>query len=295
MRVRKMLAAFVVGVAAASLLATPGAAFAADNPLTAEKVSAALNNVGGHLAPTATKSKADVRNDGTIHFRTRDAGDIVITLPDANKTPVVAGGNQIYLQSNGATVVRPTEYGAQSLLVAANKFAPTSYQFGVNNGYVAAMPDGGLLLLDRNVRPTLTIQAPWGLDAKHRAVPTDYDVSPNHTSFTQNVLHNVTGVVYPVVADPWVSYQQILSWPGNVKIGDRLIVYFDRFETANMAGVGAGVASALLSRVGVPTWVSPIAVGVAREAVYQGGKCATLQFDLYWGWLPSVNTWVRNC
>ncbi len=295
MRVRRMLAALAVSIAAASLLATPSVASAANGPLTVEKVAVALKSVGGHLAPAATNSKADVRSDGTIHFRTENAGDIVITLPGATKAPTEVEGSQVYLHDHNATVVRPTEYGAQSLLVMANKSAPTDYQFGVSNGYVAAMPDGGLLLLDRSLRPTLTIQAPWGLDAKHRAVVTDYEVSPSHTSFTQNVLHDVADVVYPVVADPWVNYQQILSWPGNVKIGDRLIVYFDRFETANMAGVGVGVASVLLSRAGVPTWASPIAVGVAREAVYQGGKCATLQFDLYWGWLPSVSTWVRNC
>lgn len=163
------------------------------------------------------------------------------------------------------------------------------------NGYVVVTPEGGLLLLDRNLRPARLIAPPWALDADHKPVATNYTVSANHTSFTQTVVHKTEGVKYPVVADPSVSYQPILWWPGNQKVGDRFIVYFDRFETANMAGAGVGVASALLSRVGVPTWVAPVAVAIARQAAYQSGKCATLQFDLYWGWLPQTTTWVRNC
>lgn len=98
---------------------------------------------------------------------------------------------------------------------------------------------------------------------------------------------------------PSMDYQPILWWPGDMKVGDRPTIYFDRFQTANMAGVGAGFAGALLAKVGPATaWVSlltPFAVGIARRAAYQGGKCATLQFDLYWGWLPNINSWVRNC
>lgn len=298
LRIGKMLAAFAVGTTAASLLAvaTPNVALAKGGPLTAETVNAALQNVSGNLAPAALNgTSADIRTDGTVHFATQDAGDIVITLPGNHSPQAGADGSQEYLDGNSAVVARPTQGGVQTLLVAANKSAPSNYQFGVNNGYVVATPNAGLLLLDHNLRPAKTITAPWAFDANRRAITTNYTVSASHTSFTQTIAHKADGVKYPVVGDPWMDYQPILWWPGNQKVGDRFTVYFDRFETANMAGVGVGVASALLTRVGIPTWVSPIAVGVARQAAYQSGKCATLQFDLYWGWLPYTTTWVRNC
>lgn len=289
--------------AAVLIFAAPSAANA-DSVLSSTDVAAALAGVSDRLAaPTngtsdtdsiADNGRADVRRDGTIHFRTENAGDVVITLPYATKAEAANGG-ATYGSANSATVTRLASTGVQTLLVAANEFAPTEYPFQVVNGYVVATPGGGLMLLDRSLHLTASIAAPWALDAERKTVATSYAVSDTHTSFTQTVVHNVAGVEYPVTADPWAEYQPILWFPGNQKAGDRIIVYFDRFETANIAGTGASVAATLLTRVGVPPMASAVAVGIAREAVYQGGKCATLQFDLYWGWLPYTTTWVRNC
>ena len=305
MRTTRSLAAITAAVVSTAVLtfAAPSAANA-DGALSTADVAAALAGVSDRLVTPANGTSdtdsiadngtVDVRRDGTIHFRTKNAGDIVVTLPYATKAEASNGG-ATYRSANSATVTRLAGTGAQTLLVAANEAAPTEYPFQVSNGYVVAMPSGGLMLLDRNLHPTAAIAAPWALDANHKVVATNYAVSDTHTSFTQIVAHNAAGVKFPVTADPWATYEPIRLFPSNQKIGDRVIVYFDRFETANMAGTGAGVASALLARVGVPGWVAPIAVGVARQAAYQSGKCATLQFELFWGWLPNTTTWVRNC
>jgi hypothetical protein len=279
----------------------------ADSALSNRDITAALAGVSDRLATPvggtsdidsiADNGTVDVRRDGTIHFRTKSAGDIVITLPYATKAEATNGG-VTYRSANSATVTRLAGMGAQTLLVAANESAPTEYPFQVANGYVSNSSAGGLMLLDRNGSPVMPIPAPWAEDASGNTVMTRFVVDANQTGFTQVVEHR-NGVSYPVVADPWMEYQPILWWPGNQKVGDRFTVYFDRFETANIAGAGAGVATSLLSRAGVPTaWlsvVSPVAVGIARQAAYQSGKCATLQFDLYWGWLPYTTSWVRNC
>lgn len=94
-------------------------------------------------------------------------------------------------------------------------------------------------------------------------------------------------------------YQPILMWPGNNKIGDRWIVYFDRNETASIASTGASAATGVLSRAGVPgavvTAAGFVVKKVSKDAVSKSGKCATLQLELFWGWLPNVSGWVRNC
>lgn len=307
MRTTRSLVARTAAVVGVTILviATPSAANA-DSALSNRDVAAALAGVSDRLAtPTygtsdsdsiADNGMFDVRLDGTLHFRTQSAGNIVITLPYATKAETANGG-VTYRSASSATVTRLAGVGAQTLLVAANEAAPTEYPFKVSNGYVSSTSAGGLMLLDRNGSPVMPIPAPWAEDASGKTVKTAFVVSADQTGFSQVVEHHA-GVSYPVVADPWMSYQPILWWPGNQKVGDRFTVYFDRFETANMAGVGTGAAAALLARAGVPAaWVSlasPFAVGAARQAVYQSGKCATAQLDVYWGW-PYVTTWVRNC
>ena len=97
----------------------------------------------------------------------------------------------------------------------------------------------------------------------------------------------------------WTQHQPILTWPGNTKIGDRWIVYFDRNETASIASTGASAATGVLSKAGVPGLLVTAAgftvKQVSKDAVLKSGKCATLQLELFWGWLPNVSGWVRNC
>lgn len=125
--------------AAAFTFVTPSAANADDALSTVD--AAALAGVSDRLAAPAdgtsdTDSIADngtvdVRRDGTIHFRTENVGDIVITLPYATKAEATNGG-VIYRSENSATVTRLAGVGAQTLLVAANEAAPTEYPLQVS-------------------------------------------------------------------------------------------------------------------------------------------------------------------
>lgn len=97
----------------------------------------------------------------------------------------------------------------------------------------------------------------------------------------------------------WTQHQPILSWPGNTKIGDRWIVYFDRNETGAIAGGGVGAATRQLQRTGmngILVWaLAGTAASLAHHAVSQSGKCLTVKGELFWGWLPNVSVWLRNC
>ena len=181
------------------------------------------------------------------------------------------------------------------MVVIENANAPEDYAYplALAAGQTAHVTSSGYaLVLDSTGKPVSSIAAPWAI-GKNGSVPTNFAL--NGSTLAQHIAHKASGAGYPIVADPYVTWQPILWWPGNQKVGDRIIVNFDRFETANMAGGGVGVAGALLQRVGLPGWLSAIAVMVARQAAYQSGRCATLQYELYWGWLPNTTTWVRNC
>lgn len=205
-------------VVAMTALATLGATTATAQPAAASstQVAQAVQGVGDLLAPLAASqadadsaaqtSAVDVRRNGRLAFSTPDAGNIVITLPYAGSAAQRVDGGVAFAGKGGnGSFVRPSPGGAQVMLVAVNKSAPTQYQFGVQNGSVAPGPNGGLLLFDRKHRLNRIIPAPWARDAARQAVPTRYMASPDGSSFSQMVEHRAAGVRYPVVADPiWI-------------------------------------------------------------------------------------------
>ena len=215
----RRLATLTAGLLAATFL--NGTPANANDTLNSTDIAAALAGVGDRLV-TATSGISDVdsiadngtidiRRDGTIHFRTKNAGDVVITLPYAKKAEAANGG-VTYRNANSATVARLTVTGAQALLVAANESAPTEYPFLVSNGYVSNSSAGGLMLLDHNGSLVMPIPKPWAKDAKGGDVPTQFVADVAHTSFMQVVAHKAE-MNYPVVADPLYYW-----YPAGLKI-----------------------------------------------------------------------------
>lgn len=210
-----------VVVSAAALTFVAPSVANANSALSTADVAAALAGVSDRLAAPANgtsdtdsiadNGKVDVRRDGTLHFRTANTGDIVITLPYATKAEATNGG-ATYRSANNATVTRLAGMGAQTLLVAANESAPTEYPFQVSNGYVSNSSAGGLMLLDRNGSPVMPIQKPWAEDASGQTVTTRFVASNDQTSFTQVVEHHA-GMNFPVVADPLYYW-----YPAGLKI-----------------------------------------------------------------------------
>lgn len=301
MRLKRFLAVLVtVATATTTFAVAPSASASSSGDLTTTDVAVALSGVADHLAPPAPNGDGvSIRSGGTVHFATKDAGDIVITLPNAHKAEAANGG-QTYLNGDNATVAVPSVNGAaQVLLVAGNSSAPTEYRFTVSNGYVVALPSGGLALLDNHHRPSRMMSEPWAKDAAGKPVATSYTVSADHTTFSQTLQHNVSGVSYPVVADPYVDYTPLYWLFTNNKYGDRFTVYFSRSETASMVSGGVGAAANLLKYTSIPGWAATTvviaAVASAKAAISYSGRCATLQVDVLFGWLVSPSTWIRNC
>lgn len=215
---------FVTVLLAAAVTATFGAAApstaAAEsgNRVTTQDITTALGGVSNLLAQpvpavadadsAAETGAVDVRHDGTVVFKTPGATDIVITLPYANQAiavEVANGGVAFGGRGGSGNFVLPTAGGAQMLMVAANAAAPTEYPFQVNGGSVAPLPGGALLLRDAAGQPNRVIPVPWARDATGKAIPTRYTTSPDGTAFSQEVDHRVSGVQYPVVADPSIG------------------------------------------------------------------------------------------
>jgi hypothetical protein len=100
-------------------------------------------------------------------------------------------------------VARPTEDGAQVLVVIDGPAAPARYDFPIE---VDGAPAALTLLADGSVevRPAAgsdvaaTITAPWAVDAQGTRVPTAYEI--HGSDLVQTVDHD--GAAYPVVADP---------------------------------------------------------------------------------------------
>lgn len=273
MRTTRSLAARAAVVAGVAILAfaTPGAANA-DSALSNHDVAAALAGVSDRLATPAygtsdsdsiaDNGTFDVRRDGTLHFRTQNAGNIVVTLPYATKAEAANGG-VTYRSANNATVTRLAGVGAQTLLVAANESAPTEYPFMVSNGYVSSTSAGGLMLLDRNGSPVMPIPAPWAEDASGKAVKTAFVVSADQTGFSQVVEHHA-GVSYPVVADPLYYW-----YPAGLKI---------------VLGVNA-TATLAASAIFLPVVAGLSFIGAV-----------VLRDKLLWqaGWLSIQSAWLRT-
>lgn len=127
-RLKTLVTAFVTSVIATASfgVAAPSAAFAANGQLTLREVDTALQNISSNLVHMTEGVSSGAKADGTVHFTTKDAGDIVLTLPVSHTVHASVDGSWKYLNGNNAVVVRPTNGGAQTLMVAANKSAPLS-------------------------------------------------------------------------------------------------------------------------------------------------------------------------
>ncbi|MEY4397885.1 MAG: hypothetical protein RLZ53_461 [Actinomycetota bacterium] len=96
--------------------------------------------------------------------------------------------------------------------VAASREAPTSYMYpisGPEGTSLLLLDDGSIQILDSFGEVAAMIAKPWALDAAGNAVETHF------TLFGMNVIqvveHDKTGVVYPVVFDPWLG-QYLISY-----------------------------------------------------------------------------------
>lgn len=164
------------------------------------------------LANTAGTT-VDVPKDAEqgVTFGATDGPKIEVELPsaeDAGAAKTVTPGVVAYDSGDGsANAVQATEDGSVRMLtVIDNPSAPTSYDYKVtvpDGGSIQLTEYGGAVVVDTNGEPIFAVGEPWASDANANPVVTWF--TTDGETLTQHVRHDVSGVVYPVTADPFWS------------------------------------------------------------------------------------------
>lgn len=172
------------------------------------------------------------------------------------------------------SVARAQPDGVQVLTVL-RQGSTARYRLSLPAGQVARPGgSGGLLITDVSGRVFYgAVRAPWAVDATGRQLGTTYSLEGG--TIVQHV--DTRGAVYPIVADPWVSF------------GWFVYVNYSRSEVQTLAAYADyyALASAACSLIPVP-WVrlactatiGAIAISFARtvrEAAWYG-QCVNIRF-----------------
>jgi|GEM_PF-901838 len=208
-------------------------------------------------------------NDG-VSLGASDGPKLEIQLPNANNAQdatQVAPGTVAYPSGNGsANAVQATEDGGVRMLtVIDNPNAPTKYDYGVSipeGGNIQIATDGGATITGSDGAVLATVATPWAHDALGRTIETYF--TTDDATLTQHIKHNTAGAVYPVTADP------SLSWGWN------LYVNFNRSETQAIKHfqetgyMGWGLANAGCA----PIPNAPARVSCIVATLYEGSQLA---------------------
>jgi hypothetical protein len=161
---------------------------------------------------------------------------INITLPELEGAKEVVAYASESDFSN--TVQANNDGSVRMTTIIDNPDAPTEYEYkiGIKGEFVlkeAVNEDGGkgVIVFNKDQSKIISIiSPPWAKDAKGKEVKTYFKIRNN--KLIQVVEHKVSGIVYPVVADPVIGRH----WWG-------YSYYFNRSETNNiMFATGAGTA-----------------------------------------------------
>lgn len=231
-----------------------------DRSVTSTEVKQALQNTAGVL-DTSTQTKATSDADSALLATTagatvdvpkdarqgvqlvgKDGSSLSVSLPNATTAGAakqVANGVVSYPSTGGsANAVQTNADGSVRMLtVIDNPNAPTRYDYKVSlptGGQVVITSNGGALILDKTGKPAFSVDVPWAKDAHQRPIKTWFKTDGR--TLTQIVKHNVSGVSYPVTADP--NYKT--TWFGTY-------IFFTSYDTQLLA---IGATAALGARIG---------------------------------------------
>lgn len=219
--------------------------------------------------------------------------DIGIGLPTATSVgaPEVVEGDAVYVDESQDTsfVVDAIDDGVRVMSVLETPDAPTRID------YLLEIPDGAELLerADGSVDVGFvadgiqvviaTLDAPWAVDARGKAVDTSFEV--HGTALTQTVRPGV-GATYPITADPTLKWKLYGA-----------VVYFNRDETREQA-FQAG-ACLVISEVfpGAIKTAFKLACGavalVAADAMRRSNQC--LRFTYLYVPVGGSYPWRGTC
>jgi hypothetical protein len=137
---------------------------------------------------------------------------VEVSLPNANNAgdaQKVANGVVAYPSGNGsANAVQATEGGGVRMLtVIDNASAPTTYDYKItvpSGGHIELTQDGGAVVLGTDGQAIASVAPAWATDASSNPVHTYF--TTDGKALIQHVDHNVSGVTYPVTADPQIGF-----------------------------------------------------------------------------------------
>ena len=284
-----MIASVIIPSALAYAASSAAANIDANTEVPAQDIASALDHAQSKLAiPPVANTTSDshtalkaAAGGATVTAPNDAASGVVLGAP--NNGPVlnvqlpnaqqdgsaekVGNGVIAYAGTNGsANAVRATaDGGVQLLTIIDSPDAPTSYEYKIsvpNGGTIELTKTGGASLLNAKGTVIASVAAPWATDATGKAITTYF--TTDGQTLTQHILHNVPGVVYPVTADPW------LSWGWN------LYVNFNWWETQTIehyqeAGYfGWGLATYVCSKIPY----TPAEVACTVLTLYKGAQLA---------------------
>ena len=96
---------------------------------------------------------------------------------------------------------------AGAMVVGEGQLSAAGYELSLI--HISEHCEGGLILSDAAGQQLGQVAPPWAVDAAGNDVATHFEV--DGTIVTQIVEHNVPGVTYPVVADPWIAAAALIA------------------------------------------------------------------------------------
>lgn len=223
---------------------------------------------------------------GTVVVQT-GADRLALTVPTTRGGQVSTVGMLDVSVGTGAVdaVVERRADGLRAMTVIHGATAPSRYDYALAGGRFRALPSGVVLVENQRGQIVGGVDAPWAIDATGRALPTRYEVTDGR--LTQHVDHH--GAVYPVVADPSVSF------------GWWVYVRYSRSEVASIsvraAQVGNLLAMAMACAMITVPWLAAACgvigttyidsvIGTIRDA-QAAGQCVEMRYTyngLLLGW-----------
>jgi hypothetical protein len=210
MKLQRMLIAATLGMVTL-LWSTATSAVAAPADDTSVIVERALTSspavtqgASATLAGTGTASAFTDAVGGSVKSENRSAGISLLT-PTSAKAEVAAGSRTFRkVATDTSAAVRVGQGAIQVLTVMRSEAAATeqSYRVDVPANAKIVSTGAGYSIVEANSSVTGTIAAPWAVDATGRSLNTYYTLQG--TTVTQHT--DTTGAVFPVVADPRLTY-----------------------------------------------------------------------------------------
>lgn len=170
--------------------------------------------------------------DEAVSLKTGNT-EINITLPELDKPQegeIIAKGVVAYTsESDFSNTVQANNDGSVRMTtIIDNPNAPTEYEYKLEleqGGKIEVQSDGSAIVYNNKQEPISIIAKPWAKDATGKEVKTWF--TTDGLTLIQYVEHNVTGIVYPVVADPvWIPAGIVVFWATRLQVPIYAMVRF---------------------------------------------------------------------